>query len=178
MRIIRGKHQRRQIIAPAGLPVRPTTDMAKESLFNILENQLNLEDLRVLDLFSGTGNIAYEMASRECKSILAIDLHPACIRFIKSVKEKLQLDNLQVLQLDVFKFIPTTRQKFDLIFADPPYDSQHYQLLVDLIFQHQLLEKDGFFVLEHAGNQNFSLHQAFVEMRRYGKVHFSFFRQE
>ncbi|MDD3636366.1 MAG: 16S rRNA (guanine(966)-N(2))-methyltransferase RsmD [Bacteroidales bacterium] len=177
MRIIRGKYQRRQIVAPASLPVRPTTDMAKESLFNILENLLELDQLKVLDLFSGTGNIAYEMASRGGKSVLAIDQHPYCVRFIRSIIEKLQIENLQVLQMDVFKFVPTTRQKFDLIFADPPYDSPHFQLLVQLVFEHGLLEPGGLLVIEHSGNEDFSEHPAFVEMRHYGRVHFSFFRQ-
>jgi len=177
MRIIRGKYQRRQIVAPASLPVRPTTDMAKESLFNILENHLELDQLNVLDLFSGTGNIAYELASRDCVNVLAIDQHPACARFIRSIKEKLEIENLQVLQMDVFKFVPTTKQKFDLIFADPPYESTHYQLLVELIFKHHLLNEQGLLVIEHSGNHNFSSHQAFVELRRYGRVHFSFFRQ-
>jgi 16S rRNA (guanine(966)-N(2))-methyltransferase RsmD len=177
MRIIRGKYQRRQIVAPANLPVRPTTDMAKESLFNILENQIDLDQIRVLDLFSGTGNIAYEMASRGCKSVLAIDQHPACVRFIRSIKDKLQIENLQVLQMDVFKFVPTTRQKFDLIFADPPYDSPYFQLLVQLVFEHSLLESGGMFVIEHSGSEDFSEHAAFVELRHYCRVHFSFFKQ-
>jgi 16S rRNA (guanine(966)-N(2))-methyltransferase RsmD len=138
---------------------------------------LELEQLYVLDLFSGTGNIAYELASRGCKNVLAIDQHPACARFIKSIKGKLEIDNLQVLQMDVFKFIPTTPQKFDLIFADPPYDSNHYQLLIELIFKHQLLNEQGIFVIEHSGSHDFSSHQAFVELRRYGRVHFSFFEQ-
>ncbi|MBZ0241946.1 MAG: RsmD family RNA methyltransferase, partial [Bacteroidales bacterium] len=121
MRIIRGKYQRRQIQAPANLPVRPTTDMAKESLFNILENNLDFEEVEALDLFTGTGNIAFELASRGCISVLAIEQDKACVQFIKNTVSQLKMDNLTVLRMDVFKFLPGTRQQFDLIFADPPY---------------------------------------------------------
>lgn len=176
MRIIRGKYQRRQIHAPANLPVRPTTDMAKESLFNIIENQFELAEKDALDLFSGTGNIAYELASRACKSVTCIEQDNLCIRFIQKTAAELKMDHLSVIRSDVFRFIPLTRRKFDFIFADPPYDSQHYQLLLRLIFEHELLNPEGMLVIEHHQAIDYSAHERFTAMRRYGRVHFSFFK--
>ncbi|MCK9451925.1 MAG: 16S rRNA (guanine(966)-N(2))-methyltransferase RsmD [Bacteroidales bacterium] len=175
MRIIRGKYQRRQILPPANLPVRPTTDMAKESLFNILENTLDFEEVEALDLFTGTGNIALELASRGCISVLAIEQDKACVQFVKNTVTQLKMDNLTVLRMDVFKFLPSTRQQFDLIFADPPYDSDHYELLVDLILNSALLKSEGILVIEHPVTIDYSSNAAFTEVRKYGRVHFSFF---
>ncbi|MBU1369440.1 MAG: 16S rRNA (guanine(966)-N(2))-methyltransferase RsmD [Bacteroidetes bacterium] len=177
MRIIRGKYQRRQIHAPANLPVRPTTDMAKESLFNILENQLDFPDIDALDLFSGTGNIAFELASRGCQSVLAIDQNKACVQFIKDTIKQLEMDNLHVIRMDVFKFLPGTPQQFDLIFADPPYDSNHYELLAELILESNLLKPDGILVIEHSANIDYSTKPCFSALRNYGRVHFSFFNK-
>lgn len=177
MRIIRGKYQRRQIVPPANLPVRPTTDMAKESLFNILENNLEFEDIEALDLFTGTGNIAFELASRGCISVLAIDQDKACVSFVKSMATQLAMENLTVLRMDVFKFLPSTRQQFDLIFADPPYDSDHYELLADLILNSSLLKSEGILVIEHPVTIDYSQNAAFTEVRKYGRVHFSFFNK-
>jgi len=176
MRIIRGKYQRRQIKAPSNLPVRPTTDMAKESLFNIIENHLDFSETKALDLFSGTGNIAFELASRGCPAVLAVDQDQQCTRFIQKMAQELSMDELTVIRSDVFRFIPTNRRQYDLIFADPPYDSQHYELLVKLIFEHNLLSKDGLLIIEHHRDIDYSAHEFFSELRRYGRVHFSFFR--
>ncbi|MBO7286811.1 MAG: 16S rRNA (guanine(966)-N(2))-methyltransferase RsmD [Bacteroidales bacterium] len=176
MRIIRGKYQRRQITAPNNLPVRPTTDMAKESLFNILENHVDFEDITVLDLFAGTGNISYELVSRGCPRVTAVDENNNCIKFIRDTAAKLNMEELLAIRSDVFRFIPMHKAKYDLIFADPPYDSQHYDLLVSLIFEHNLLKEDGMLVVEHNKFVNFNEHPRFVEQRRYGKVNFSFFK--
>ena len=176
MRIIRGKHQRRQITAPNNLPVRPTTDMAKESLFNILENHVDFEDITVLDLFAGTGNISYELVSRGCPRVTAVDENNNCIKFIRETATKLNMEELLAIRSDVFRFIPMHKVKYDLIFADPPYDSQHYDLLVSLIFEHNLLKEDGMLVVEHNKFIDFKDHPRFVEQRRYGKVNFSFFK--
>ena len=177
MRIIRGKYQRRQIKAPANLPVRPTTDMAKESLFILIDNQLDLNEIAAaLDLFGGTGNISYELASRGCKSVTTIEQDGQCVRFIQKTAAELHMENLQVIRSDVFRFIPLTRKKFDFIFADPPYDSPHYELLLRLIFEHELLLPDGLLVIEHHQAIDYSTHERFVNMKRYGRVHFSFFR--
>ena len=176
MRIIRGKHQRRQITAPSNLPVRPKTDMAKESLFNILENHVDFEDITVLDLFAGTGNISYELVSRGCPRVTAVDENNNCIKFIRDTATKLNMEELLAIRSDVFRFIPMHKVKYDLIFADPPYDSQHYDLLVSLIFEHNLLKEGGMLVVEHNKFIDFKEHPRFVEQRRYGKVNFSFFK--
>lgn len=176
MRIIRGKYQRRQITAPNNLPVRPTTDMAKESLFNILENHVDFEDITVLDLFAGTGNISYELVSRGCPRVTAVDENNNCIKFIRDTAAKLNMEELLAIRSDVFRFIPMHKVKYDLIFADPPYDSQHYDLLVSLIFEHNLLKEGGMLVVEHNKFIDFKEHPRFVEQRRYGKVNFSFFK--
>ena len=176
MRIIRGKHQRRQITAPGNLPVRPTTDMAKESLFNILENHFDFEEVIALDLFAGTGNISYELVSRGCPRVTAVDENNNCIKFIRDTANKLNMEELLAIRSDVFRFIPMHKMKYDLIFADPPYDSQHYDLLVNLVLENNLLKEDGLFVVEHNKFLDFKDHPRFVEQRRYGKVNFSFFK--
>lgn len=175
MRIIRGRHQRRQIVAPDNLPTRPTTDMAKESLFNILENQIDLEETTALDLFAGTGNISYELVSRGCPHVTAVDENQNCVKFIRETANKLNMSELSVVKSDVFRFLPMHKAKYDLIFADPPYDCKHYELLVDLIFQNELLKEDGIFVLEHDRTIDFSEHPHCYDHRKYGKVNFTFF---
>ena len=163
MRIIRGRYQRRQIVAPNNLPVRPTTDMAKESLFNILENYMDFEAVNALDLFAGTGNISYELVSRGCPKVTAVDL--------------LDMKELLPVRSDVFRFLASHKMQYDLIFADPPYDCQRYDELVSLIFDNHLLTDDGMFVLEHDKYVHFDEHPHFMEQRHYGKVNFSFFAQ-
>jgi len=175
MRIIRGRYQRRQIQAPANLPVRPTTDMAKESLFNILENNIDFEDVVALDLFAGTGNISYELVSRGCKRVTAVDQNPGCATFIRQTAERFEMKELNVVRSDVFRFIPMQKIKYDLVFCDPPYDCKQYDLLVDLIFSNHLLSDDGLLVVEHNKFVNFDGHECFKEQRRYGKVNFTFF---
>ncbi len=177
MRIIRGRYQRRQIIAPNNLPVRPTTDMAKESLFNILENYMDFEEVTALDLFAGTGNISYELVSRGCPKVTAVDQDNGCVRFIRETANKLEMKELMVVRSDVFRFLANHKMKYDLIFADPPYDCQHYNELVRLIFDNELLTEDGMFVLEHDKYVHFDEHPHFMEQRHYGKVNFSFFAQ-
>lgn len=177
MRIIKGKFQRRLIQIPAGLPVRPTTDLAKESLFNILENRLELEGARALDLFSGTGSIAYELVSRGCNSVTAVDNNPKCIQLIIKTANLFQMKELLALRSEVFRFLAMQKLPFDFIFADPPYEmeAENYQKMAMLIFERQLLKPDGILVIEHHRNIDYSKHPYFVEMRNYGKVHFSFF---
>lgn len=175
MRIIRGRHQRRQIVAPDNLPTRPTTDMAKESLFNILENQIDLEETTALDLFAGTGNISYELVSRGCPHVTAVDENNNCVRFIRETANKLNMSELSVVKSDVFRFLPMHKAKYDLIFADPPYDCKHYDLLVNLIFENEMLNEDGIFVLEHDRTIDFSTHPNYYDHRKYGKVNFTFF---
>jgi 16S rRNA (guanine(966)-N(2))-methyltransferase RsmD len=175
LRIISGKHKGKQIVAPHNLPVRPTTDIAKESLFNVLNNMVDFEELEVLDLFSGTGNISYEFYSRGAKSIHAIDSNHACVKFIDQTFKNLKAPNVQLFRTDVFIALPRFHKSFDLIFADPPYDFAETDRLVEEIFKLNLLNHDGIFVLEHPKEKDFSKHQHFTEKRQYGKVNFSFF---
>lgn len=177
MRIIRGRYQRRQIVAPNNLPVRPTTDMAKESLFNILENYYDFEELEVLDLFAGTGNISYELVSRGCSKVTSVDQDAGCVKFIRETANKLEMKELIVIRSDVFRFLGTHKMKYNLIFADPPYDCQEYEQLVKLVFDNELLKEDGMFVLEHDKHIKFDEHPHFMDQRRYGKVNFTFFAQ-
>ena len=177
MRIIRGRYQRRQIVAPSNLPVRPTTDMAKESLFNIIDNHFDLEETEAMDLFAGTGNISYELVSRGCPKAVAVDSDFGCVRFIRETALKLDMKELLVVRSDVYKFLEKHTMQYDLIFADPPYDCQLYDELVQLIFDRNLLREGGMFVLEHDKRHHFEEHPHFMEQRHYGKVNFSFFAQ-
>lgn len=175
MRIIRGLWKSRRINPPTNLPVRPTTDFAKEALFNIFDNLLDYEEMIVLDLFAGTGSISYEFASRESKSVTSVEMNQQCINFIKKTVDQLQILNINVVKNDVFSFIKKTSRKFDVIFADPPYQLPNLSELPDLIFEHQLLNENGMFVLEHAAKYNFESHPFFSDHRNYGSVNFTFF---
>lgn len=177
MRIISGKNKGRKLHAPANLPVRPTTDAAKESLFNILINRYSLEDIRFLDLFSGTGNISYECASRGCKNITAIDIDPDCTRFIRKTSEMLDYNGIQVIQTDSISFISRSSEQWDVIFADPPYKMENIRNIPEIIQSRGLLSDGGWFILEHDKNLDFTGTPGFFDGRRYGKVHFSFFEK-
>ena len=176
MRIISGKNRGRHIVAPTNLPVRPTMDMGKESLFNILNNYFYLDNVRVLDLFAGTGNITYEFASREALSVVAVDENLLCTRFIQKTIDQLQYnDQVTVIRQDAFAYTAACRQQFNIIFADPPYDLPDIDKIIDNVFEHNLLLPDGWLVMEHSGKHDFSEHTKFYDHRRYGKLHFSFF---
>lgn len=176
MRIISGIHKGRKFSPPKGLPVRPTTDFAKESLFNILENRLDFEETKVLDLFSGTGNLSFEFASRQIQSIVSIDLNSRCCSFIKNTARELEMP-ITVRQGDVLKFISKSAfDTFDLIIADPPYKLKELPLIPDLIFDGGWLNKEGLLVLEHGPENSFSQHPFLIETRKYGHVNFSFFQ--
>ena len=177
MRIIRGRYQRRQIIAPNNLPVRPTTDMAKESLFNIIENHFDLEETEALELFSGTGTISDELVSRGCPKVVAVDHDFGCVKFIRETANKLNMAELLVIRSDTFQFLQKHKMQYDLIFADPPYECPQYDTLVQLIFDNNLLREGGMFVLEHDKYKHFEEHPHFMEQRHYGTVNFSFFAQ-
>jgi 16S rRNA (guanine(966)-N(2))-methyltransferase RsmD len=176
MRIISGKNKGRRITAPKNLPVRPTTDMAKESLFNILNNQIYFDEIDVLDLFAGTGNISYEFASRGAHIIHSVDNNRHCSHFIERTAASLDYDSIHSIQSDYKYFIRHARLKWDVIFADPPYSMREiFQDLPHLIFEHQLLKENGIFVLEHSEAYSYEDHPNFYEHRHYGRVHFSFF---
>jgi 16S rRNA (guanine(966)-N(2))-methyltransferase RsmD len=175
VRIISGILRGKQIRPPGNFKARPTTDLAKESLFNILVHQYNMEDMDILDLFSGTGNISYEFASRGARSVVAVELDSKHIKFIRDTATRLQLDQLSVLRADVFKYLLRPVQSFDIIFADPPYNHPGLQELPDLVLSTEILNKEGVFILEHPEKHSFTAHPRFQQQRRYGGVNFSFF---
>ena len=176
MRIIGGILKGLRLNPPKNLPVRPTTDLAKEALFNILQNQIEFEGIIVLDLFSGTGNIAMEFASRGAGQVIAIDRSIHCIHYLKDIARQHRLENIKVFKDDVFKYLQLENDRFDLIFADPPYDLNKIPELPGIIFDKNLLLPGGLLIVEHQALQNLSKHHAFVEQRTYGHSSFSFFR--
>jgi len=175
MRIVSGTHKSKRITAPKNLPVRPTTDMAKESLFNILNNDYYFDEIRVLDLFSGTGNISYEFASRGTEQILCVDANLNCIRFIQKTADELGFNAITTIKADVFEFLEKHKNEHDVIFADAPYGLEGLDKIVEIVFAKKLLSIDGVLVLEHAKEQDFSNLPFFAHKRRYGNVNFSFF---
>lgn len=176
MRIISGSYKGKRIIAPKKLPVRPTTDFAKEGLFNIINNRYQFSDIRVLDLFSGTGNISYEFASRGVKSITSVDAHFACVRFIDSISTELDLP-IRTIKADVFKFLSRPHEAYDIIFADPPYnlDVEQFLSIADTVIQNKMLKEEGCLIIEHSKHNPLSDHDHHFESRRYGGSVFSFF---
>ncbi|GAB5566047.1 MAG: 16S rRNA (guanine(966)-N(2))-methyltransferase RsmD [Winogradskyella sp.] len=177
MRIISGLYKGRKIVAPKNLPVRPTTDMAKEALFNILNNQYYFDDISVLDLFSGTGNISYEFASRGTENITAVDSHYGCIKYINQTAESFEM-LLQTIKSDVFKFLETNKNKYDIIFADPPYDfdKETFSKIPKVVFENQLLNEEGVLIVEHSKHTDLSDVKYFSQSKNYGGNAFSFFR--
>lgn len=175
MRIIGGRLKGRQFNAPAKLPVRPTTDMAKEALFNILYNTYDFEECNVLDLFSGTGSICIEFASRGIKHVTAIDLHPGCVAWIKSVKEQFELDAIAPQKADTFKFLAQDSNQYQIIFADPPYDLPNIPMIPQLVMQNNLLTPNGTLIVEHPPFLKLQQLPGFTEVRKYGNSSFSFF---
>ena len=177
MRIISGKFRGKQLHPPANILVRPTTDFAKESLFNILNNLIDIEETRVLDLFTGTGSIAFEFFSRGCVQVTAVDISHKCISFIQRTAETMKADCLKAVRADVFRFIQLPGPAYNLIFADPPYEMEKISTLPDKILHSPLLEENGWFILEHSRNHDFSKHLMFYDQRNYGNVNFTFFRK-
>lgn len=177
MRIISGKYKSRRIPIPANLKARPTTDFARESLFNVLNNMIDWENTNALDLFSGTGSIALEFVSRGCPHVVCVEQNSNHFNFICKAQDTLEAKELFPIKADVFKYLQSGNQKFDLIFADPPYDLPQVDTLPSLIFENNWLNEDGLFILEHSKTHNFETHPAFEKERKYGNVHFSFFRK-
>ena len=178
MRIITGKYKGRHFDIPRTFKARPTTDFAKENIFNVLIQYVDLDGAQALDLFSGTGSISLELLSRGCSQVVSIELDRDHHRFIQECVKKLSPLTAQFtpLRMDVFRFLKSCHQQFDLIFADPPYALQELPTIPDLIFEKQLLKPDGLFVFEHGKNYDFSQHPHFLEHRAYGSVNFSLFR--
>lgn len=176
MRIISGIYGGRRLTPPKNITARPTTDFAKESLFNLLNNRIDFEDIDMLDLFAGTGGIGLEFISRGAREVTAVEMAHVQQNFLISTCKQLGINNLTVIRGDVFKFINACRIQYDFIYADPPYALDKLPLLPDLIFEHEMLKENGMFVLEHSKTNSFAFHQHFVETRAYGSVHFTFFR--
>ncbi len=176
MRIISGKYKGRRITAPKKLPVRPTTGMAKESLFNILNNQYYFDDISVLDLFAGTGNISYEFASRGTEDIIAVDVDFGCIKFINKTSEDFEMP-IETIKSDVFKYLERVKTKHTIIFADPPYDFpvEEFAKIPELVFINQLLEEDGLLIVEHSKHTDLSHLDNYSHSKSYGGNVFSFF---
>lgn len=176
MRIISGKYKGRRISPPKGLPVRPTTDMSKEALFNVLNNYFNFSGLKVLDLFAGTGNISYEFASRGSENITSVDGDFGCVKFIKQTADEFDF-NIAGIKSDVFKFLEKNKSSYDIIFADPPYnlDQATFEKLVELIFANELLQEDGMMVIEHSKYTKLDHMINFSFKKSYGGSIFSFF---
>ena len=175
MRIIAGTLRGRRLNPPQNLPVRPTTDMARESLFNILHNYVDYEECAVMDLFAGTGAVSLEFVSRGAREVTAVDINAQCTDFIKQTSNHLSISNLHVVRADVFDLLKRANRRFDIIFADPPYALDGLASLPDIVFDKKLLTDDGIFILEHPREYSFEEHSHFWQHRAYGKVNFTFF---
>lgn len=178
MRIVGGHLKGIRFQIPKSFDSRPTTDFAKEAMFNILSNHFEFESCDVLDLFTGTGSLSLEFASRSVKSIHAVDRNVGCLKFIGDICKKHNINQIRLLKNDAVKFLQIAEMKFDIIMADPPYDYKYYSELVDVTFARELLKENGMLILEHGKQNDFSNHEKFLFLRNYGGVHFSFFSNE
>lgn len=177
MRVIRGKYQGHRFNVPKNIKARPTTDFAKESLFNILNNDFDFEGLEVLDLFGGTGNISFEFGSRGAKSITLIENDFHHCKFISAQASKWQLP-IHVIKGDVFKVVPQINSRFDIIFADPPYDLKGIEKLPELILSQNILKEDGILIIEHGKETDLSDQKSYIKTKTYSRVNFSFFKND
>lgn len=175
MRIIRGKYGRRRFDVPKNITARPTTDFARENLFNVLENIDDFEGKTALDLFAGTGAVSWEFVSRGCRETVAVEQASVQAGFIRSVKEKLGDETLRIIKGDVFKYIATSSRRFDFIFADPPYDHPRFEEIPELILSSPLVGSGSVVVIEHSRTRDFSHLPGFSQHRVYGSVNFSIF---
>ena len=179
MRIIGGTLRGKSILPPVGYKARPTTDFAKEGLFNTLNNEFYFEDLAVLDLFSGTGSISFEFASRGAGEVIAVEMSPVNAAFIKKSAAMLGVSRtVQVVHHNVFDFIPLCTKRFDIVFADPPYALEGLDTLPDKVLGRGLVHPGGYFILEHPAEYDFAAHPSFVKEKKYGNVHFSYFQPQ
>jgi 16S rRNA (guanine(966)-N(2))-methyltransferase RsmD len=176
VRIVSGTHKGRRITPDKSFKARPTTDFAKENLFNVLNNIVDFEDLNVLDLFGGTGGISYEFASRGAQKIICVEKNFRHHSFIAKTVRELNFEQILPIKSDVFKFVKACSQKFNMIFADPPYDLKDLETIPDVILAKEILTEDGLLIVEHSSKNDFSKHEKFVEKRTYGSVNFSFFK--
>ena len=177
MRIIRGKYGRRRFDVPKNITARPTTDFARENIFNVIENLIDIDGIEALDLFAGTGAISLELLSRGAARVTAVEKAMTQYAFIRRTAEQLGEQNLNLIKGDVFKFLAAPHEKFDFIFADPPYDLPRFGEIPQLVLQADILKPDGFFIIEHSRAYNFSTLPGFVDHRIYGSVNFSIIRK-
>ena len=175
MRIISGKYKGRRITPPSGFKARPTTDFAREGLFNILNNRVDFEDIIVLDLFSGTGSISYEFASRGVREVHLVEKDVKHIAGIRRIIKDIGFTNIRPIHIDVKAYLKTCRVKYDIVFADPPYELGWLKEIPDLVTGSGVMKDDGFFILEHPRDMSFTDNKSFFEHRNYGGVNFSFF---
>ena len=176
MRIISGKYKGRRLTAPKNLPVRPTTDMSKEALFNVLNNHFSFDGLKILDLFAGTGNISYEFGSRGSDNITCVDGDFGCVKYIKQIAQEFDF-NIAAIKSDVFKFLEKSNSSYDIIFADPPYNlpQAEFEKIVVLIFEREMLHEDGMMIIEHSKHTKLDHMIHFSFQKNYGGSVFSFF---
>lgn len=177
MRIISGTHKGRIINPPKNLRARPTTDFAKENLFNVLGNMVDFEGLRVLDLFAGTGSISYEFASRGAESVTSVEINAVHYNFIKQTAASMGLRNIYPVKANVFLYLKSCSKQFDLIFSDAPYDLEGASEVIDLVFSQNLLADDGIFIFEHPKGVDYSSHPNYCQQRSYGSVQFAVFEK-
>lgn len=177
MRVVGGELRGRTFSPPKTFKARPTTDFAKEGLFNIIANHFSFDEMTVLDLFAGTGSIGIEFASRGALKVDSVELNPIHHRFIREVAQRVGISALAAIRGDAFVYLARCRGSYDVVFADPPYDMEEIAKLPDLVIGHSLLKDGGWFILEHSSKYNFGSHQSFFNHRQYGSVNFSFFRK-
>lgn len=176
MRIVAGTHRGRTITPPSTFKARPTTDFAKENMFNILCNRYDFEDISFLDLFSGTGSISFEAASRGAIRVVSVEMNPTHQKFIENTARNLSLDAILAVRTNVLIYLKSSvTEKFDIIFADPPYDMEGGEKIPDMVLEKGILKDGGLLVFEHSGVVDFSAHPAFELTKRYGSVHFTLF---
>ena len=177
MRIVSGKFRGRSINPPRNLRARPTTDFAKENLFNILGNMVDFEECDVLDLFSGTGSITYEVASRGAHSVTSVEINAVHHNFIRHTIKELGADNVYPVKANAFLYLRSCTKSFDIVFSDAPYDLEGLEEIVDMVLSGSVLKDDGIFIFEHSDKYDFSNHENFWQIRSYGSVQFSFFKK-
>lgn len=176
MRIIRGKYGKRRFDVPKNITARPTTDFARENIFNVLENIVDFDQLSALDLFAGTGAISFEFLSRGCRDVTSVEMANTQANFIKSVKQKLNAENMRIIKGDVFKFVESCSNKFDIIFADPPYNHPRFGEIPSLLLNSDMIKPGTMIIVEHSKDFNFSELPHFDQQRTYGSVNFSIFK--
>lgn len=176
MRIITGIYKGRHFDIPRSFKARPTTDFAKENIFNVLTQYVDFDGAEALDLFSGTGSISLELVSRGCQTVVSVEMDRDHHRFIQECLKKLNTKACIPIRGDVFRFVKSCRQQYDFIFADPPYALKELPQIPDLVLQKGILKEDGIFVFEHGKDHDFSEHPNFIEHRQYGSVNFTLFR--